>query len=86
MSDNTASGDPVDITTEGWPVLHIYYRLDRALWSSLDEKEQEDGIEEVDDEVGDRMRRRALAERAIGDGSMRPSSAPPAPRRPVPTP
>ena len=46
MSDNTASGDPVDITTEGWPVLHIYYRLDRALWSSLDEKEQEDGIEE----------------------------------------
>lgn len=46
MAENPASGSPVDITTEGWPVLHIYYRLDRALWSSLEEKEQEDGIEE----------------------------------------
>ncbi|MFP6664408.1 MAG: chlorite dismutase family protein [Deltaproteobacteria bacterium] len=47
MSENADSPKtPVNVHTEGWPVLHIYYRIDRALWSSLDDKEQEDGLEE----------------------------------------
>ena len=37
---------PLDVHAEGWSVLHMYYRIDRALWSSLDEKEQEEGLEE----------------------------------------
>jgi len=37
---------PLDVHAEGWSVLHMYYRIDRALWSSLEEKEQEDGLEE----------------------------------------
>ena len=36
----------LDVHAEGWSVLHMYYRIDRALWSSLDEKEQEEGLEE----------------------------------------
>ena len=47
MAENDSPANtPLDVHAEGWSVLHIYYRIDRALWTSLDEKEQEEGLEE----------------------------------------
>ena len=47
MADKSdASKSVVGVDTEGWSVLHLYYRLDRALWSSLEDKEQEEAVEE----------------------------------------
>ena len=42
MAENDSPAQtPLDVHAEGWSVLHMYYRIDRALWSSLDEKEQD---------------------------------------------
>ena len=44
--NETSTHGSLDVHSEGWSVLHMYYRIDRALWSSLEDKEQEEGLAE----------------------------------------